>query len=78
MNNQTFTSYSTPTEILLRKVEFANEIIQQATKWHSEAIGLQNEADTVSAGEIIAETAKLVWDIYCIWTDDDYYYYNDD
>lgn len=44
MNNQTFTSYSTPTEILLRKVEFANEIIQQATKWHSEAIGLQKEA----------------------------------
>lgn len=38
----------------------------------------ENEADTVSAEEIIAETAKLVWDIYCIWTDDDYYYYNDD
>ena len=38
----------------------------------------ENEADTVSAGEIIAETAKLVWDIHCIWTDDDYYYYNDD
>lgn len=44
MNNQTFTSYNTSIKILLRKVEIANEIILQATKWNSEAIDLQNEA----------------------------------